>query len=135
MNQLHTPLLYQQNDRWTCIIVAVSGADADKIFDVAPSATTENTGTGTDTATDALTTLTDGALILAVGCNDSNTVTFTATLGDSFTSQANVSGQQLMAVASKEMATAGTQASVSWTQSTSNGTWLTNIFQLLLTSF
>lgn len=118
------------SDRWSIIASAYRGVDTTTIWDVQPTSTTENTGTGSTNTTDSITTLTDGAMIVAFAVNDSSSLTFTATPGDSFNSRENNSGEQLLALADKVKTTTGSQSAVSWTQSGSNGTWLNNIFAL-----
>lgn len=118
-----------EDNRWVVNISAYRNGDIVTIFDVAPTSGSENVGTSTTAATDAITTLTNGAMVVAVGMVDSNTVTFTATPGDSFTSRENNSGEELAALADKPIPTVATQASVSWTLSASNG-WATNILAI-----
>lgn len=118
------------SDRWCIVAIAFRGVDLGTIWDVAPTSTTENTGTGSTNTTDSLTTTVDNAMIVSFAVNDSSSVTFTATPGDSFTTPENNSGEQLLSVAYKLFGAAGTQSAVSWTQSASNGTWLNNIFSL-----
>lgn len=121
-----------ESNRWTVIISVYRGVDTSTIFDVAPSAALENKAIGVSpasVATTDITTLTDGAEIIAIGLLDSASVTFTATPGDSFNSRENKSGQQLAALADKLKTTAGLQSSVSWTQSSNVG-WNAYIFSL-----
>lgn len=121
------------SNRWSVIASAYRGVDTSDIFDVAPTASTENlrpNGDGDISLTNDITTTVDGAMIIAVAFNDSSTVTFTATPGDSFNSRENNSGEQLIALADKLKASAGLQSAVSWTQSAENGVWANNIFAL-----
>lgn len=118
------------SDRWCIIASAYRNVDTSTIWDVEPSATTENTATGDGTSeTDSITTTTDNAKIISFSCNDSSSVTFTGTPSGFFVRQNN-SGEQLLALADKTLQTAGTQASVTWTQSASNGYWINNTFAL-----
>lgn len=117
------------SDRWSCCIVAIKDADTSTIFDVTPSTTTENTGTSSLNVTKSLVTTTNGCIALSVACNDSNTVTF-GTTPSGWDVQANLSGQELMAVVSKYIDVAGTVGSITFNQNTSNGTWLNNIFSI-----
>lgn len=124
------------SNRWSVTVLAVSGVDTADIYDVDPDATSENTrggGSGTVNETNGITTVTDGALIIACAFNDSNSVTFDTTPEDAdatWTSQSNLSSQQLQGVATKLKATAGSESAVHWDQSASNGDWINNIFAL-----
>lgn len=116
------------NTRWSIYASTYRGGDTSTPFDVAPTTTSENIGTVTTVATDAITTLTDNAMIIAVAADDSGSVTFSAT-PSGFNSRENNPGNQLGALADLLRVSAGTQASVSWTASGANG-WATQIFSL-----
>jgi hypothetical protein len=104
------------SDRWSIICSAYRGGDTSAIWDVAPAAGTENeTGAGSRNHVSlALTTLTDNAMIITCGWCDSASFTFTGTPADSFNARQNNPGEQLIALADKLLASAGTQAAVTW---------------------
>lgn len=124
-----------ESNRWSVILSVYRGVDTSAIYDVAPTSTSEKSElTVTSTiATKAITTLTDGSFVVVTACADSSTVTFTATPGDSFSSRENNSGEQLIALADKNIPTATTQSAVSWTSSANVG-YATNIFSLKMAS-
>ena len=116
------------SQRWSIIISAYRGVDA-AIWDVEPSATTDNQDDISPFATDALTTIVDGAMIVACAFTDSSTITYTATPADSFNNRQNNSGEQVLALSDKLQTVAGVQSAVSWTGSASD-TSATQIFSL-----
>lgn len=118
------------SNRWSIVVSVYRNVDTSTLWDVEPTSTTENTGSGSSNSTDAITTGTDGSKIITFAGNNSNTVTFTGT-PSGFVARENNSGEQLIGLADKSLYSAGSQASVTWTQSTSNGTWLNNIFALV----
>jgi hypothetical protein len=117
------------NDRWSIIISAYRGVDTSTIWDVQPTASTENVDGSSPFSTLSLITVNNGAMIIACSFSDSSSVTYTATPGDSFNSRQNNSGEELIALADKVLATAGTQSAVSWTGSADVAS-VTQIFSL-----
>lgn len=116
------------SERWSIIVAQYRGVNA-TIWDVQPTSSTEKLTEHTTIPTNALTTLTNGAMVLAFAFGDSATATFSATPADSFTSRQNNSGEELIALADKAMPTAGLQSAVSWTAS-GWGQYATQIFSL-----
>lgn len=119
------------SNRWCVVVAAYRGVDTSDPWDVAPSASTENTGSGTATqTTKSVTTNSDNAWAVTFAVNDSNSVSFTGTPGDSFITRENNSGEQLLGYADKEIVSATTQSAVNWEQSAVNGVWLNHMFVL-----
>ena len=120
------------SDRWCLAIGCYRGVNTASVFDVAPSGSTENEGTDASASpfadTNALTTLSNGAMMIAFGMVDNAAFTFTATPGDSFNSRVNEAGQQLTGMADKLIPTIATQGSVSWTAT--GGACATQVFSL-----
>lgn len=121
------------SDRWAIIATAYRGVDTSTIFDVAPSASTENAVTGLTQAIIRITTGTDGSRVISFGANDSSTNTMT-NFPAGFTLRENESGQQLLALADLNKATAGQIAAGNWQNSISNGVSYNNTFALLKSS-
>ena len=117
------------SNRYQVDLITFSGVDNSSVYDVVPSASSENTGSGSTNTTNSLTTITNGAMMIALAVNDSNTVSFTGTPSGWNVAQNN-SGNQLLSSVYLSKATAGLQGAISWTQSSSNGTWLNNIYAL-----
>lgn len=105
------------SDRWAIIIAAFRGGHVTDIWDVAPSASTESLDSSNTRNSPTLTTITNGAMMIAMGVMDSSTLTFSATPADSFTSMQNNSGEELLQASYKVKTTAGLQAAVGWTTS------------------
>lgn len=124
---LYFPL--SSSNRWSIVCTLDRGVDTSTPYDVAPGTASENTGFGATNTTNQLVTVTDGALMKSYAGNDSNSITF-GTTPSGWNVIANLSGQQLLAVVSKSMTTAGTQSAISYEQSSSNGEWLNNIYAL-----
>jgi hypothetical protein len=118
------------SDRWSIICLCYQYVDTSTIWDVEPTSTTENIDTYTPFATDAITTVANGAMIVAAAFGDTASATFNSTPGDSFNSRENNDGEQLIAAADKAMATAGAQSAVSWGSATASQEVATQIFSL-----
>lgn len=118
------------SDRWSIIAILARGIDTAVIWDVAPSAATSNVGSDSSAETHSLITVADGAIAIAVGANDSATISWTGTPADGFTNLENSSGSQLLAADYKIIPTATTQAAVVYTGSGANP-WLTHLFSLV----
>lgn len=118
-----------QDNRWGVTIASYRGVNTSNIFDVFPTSSSENTGSDATALTKSITTISDNAMVIAVGFNDSSSITFSSTPADSFNSRQNNSGEQLIALADKLIVTKTTQSAVSWGASGANG-WATNIFAL-----
>lgn len=117
------------SDRYECHLLAFRGVNTTTPWEVQPTSTTEATGSGGTSTTNTITTTNNGAMVVSFSVNDSNSLTFTAT-PSGYTVAYNSSGTQLLSDVYGEKTTAGLVSALSWTQSTSNGTWLNNIFAL-----
>lgn len=105
------------SDRWSIIVAAFRGGHQVDIWDVAPTAATEKIDSTNLRTSQALTTLKDGAMIIALANMDSATQTFTGIPADGFTDMQNNSGEELIQASYKAMPVAGLQAAVGWTSS------------------
>lgn len=115
--------------RWSVVIRQYRGVDS-SIWDVAPSVTTANTGSGDLTGELAsITTATNGAVALALLSDDFNpTVTTFSSIDNGFGNVLSEAGQQFQTTADKTITTAGavgittvtctTSATITW------GGWL-----------
>lgn len=111
--------------RWSVVLRQYRGVDS-SIWDVAPSGTTANTGSGDLTGELAsITTATNGAVALALLSDDFNpTVTTFSSIDNGFGNVLTEAGQQFQTTADKTITTAGavgittitctTSATISW---------------------
>lgn len=111
--------------RWSIVIRQYRGVDS-SIWDVAPSGTTANTGSGDLTGELAsITTATNGAVALALlGDDFTPTITTFSSIDNGFGNVLSEAGQQFQTTADKAIATAGavgtttitctTSATISW---------------------
>lgn len=118
------------SDRWGIIVHAYISVDTSTIWDVEPTTSTERSDFTSAFTSQSITTLTDGAMIVAMAVMDSSSATFSATPGDSFNSRENNSGEELLATADKAMPTAGLQNAITWESATSPAEVITQIFAL-----
>lgn len=108
------------NNRWSLILLVVSGVDTASIWDVAPLLSNYNeTGGGTTMSTTSINTLTDGALALILGGVDGGSATTFSAPTNGFSIVDQASPNQSSVVLSKPMPTAGAVGATSTTVSVS----------------
>lgn len=118
------------SDRWAVIISVYRGVDTTDIFDVDPTSTTENIGTGLTSTTDGITIGANDSVVIAIAMADNNTFTYSTVPPHPFYTRENNPGQQLIALSDRYMAIAGSQSAVDFVMNTTGTGWLTNIFSL-----
>lgn len=118
-----------QSERWQ-VIISMYRSVAPSVWDVAPAIGTESLDGSNDRTHGGITTLTPGAMLVAFGCGDSSSQTFTVTPADSFTNRQNATGKQLTELCDKATTAPATQGSVFWTSSVDGSEFALQMFAL-----